>query len=71
MAQRKKEKESLIVKIKLRQGFANGPFLSGFVFSFFTFFLPRISPNSPPFFFFFKKHENIHVKNISKELLES
>lgn len=56
MAQRKKEKESLIVKIKLRQGFANGPFLSGFVFSFFTFFLPRISPNSPPFFFFFLRN---------------
>lgn len=35
---RGKEKESLIVKIKLRQGFANSPFPSGFVFKVFLFF---------------------------------
>lgn len=35
---RGKEKESFIVKIKLRQGFADGQFLSGFVFRFFASF---------------------------------
>lgn len=34
----RKEKESLIVKIKLRQGFANGPFPSGVVFKVVLFF---------------------------------
>lgn len=58
---RRKEKDSLVVKIKLRQGFANGSFPSGFVFQGFPlFFLSHIS------LFSFKKHTRICI-SISKE----
>lgn len=55
-----KEKESLIVKIKLRQQFANGPFPSGFVFKVFCFCFFF----SSMYFFLFcflKKPENIYI----------